>query len=42
MVVSEKAYLAWQPDQARSLPPSPLEWLPERYLVYLLMDKCGN
>ena len=29
IVVSEKTYRAWQPDQAWLLPPSLRDWLPE-------------
>ena len=38
LVVSEKTYRAWRPDQAWLLPPSPRDWLPEGHLVYFLMD----
>ena len=46
LVVTEKTYRAWRPDQAWLLPPSPLspqDWLPEGHLVYFLMDApCGS
>ena len=38
LVVSEKTYRAWRPDQAWLLPPSLRDWLPEGHLVYFLMD----
>jgi hypothetical protein len=38
LVVSEKTYRAWRPDQVWLLPPSPRDWLAEGHLVYLLMD----
>jgi len=38
LVVSEKTYRAWRPDQVWLLPPSPRDWLSEGHLVYFLMD----
>ena len=35
---AEKSYRPWSPDQSELFPPSPREWLPEKHLVYFLLD----
>lgn len=37
-LVGEKSYRSWTPRQAYLLPPSPLEWLPPKHLVYFVLD----
>jgi hypothetical protein len=33
-----KEYRPWTPEQAFLLPPSPMDWLPEGHLAYVVLD----
>jgi len=33
-----KTFRPWNPEQTLLLPPSPLDWLPENHLVFMLLD----
>jgi hypothetical protein len=33
-----KTFRPWNPEQTLLLPPSPVDWLPENHLVFILLD----
>ena len=37
-----KKYRPWTPEQAFLLPPSPMEWLPEGHLAYIVLEVVGE
>jgi transposase len=40
--MGEKSYRPWTPTQSYLLPPSPMEWLPEKHLAYFILDVVGE
>lgn len=36
--MGDKQYRSWAPRQGFLLPPSPLEWLPEGHLAYVILE----
>jgi transposase len=40
--MGEKSYRPWTPTQSYLLPPSPMEWLPEKHLAFFMLDVVGE
>ncbi|PZV05938.1 MAG: IS1182 family transposase [Cyanobium sp.] len=41
-MVKPKSFRPWNPEQTLLLPPSPLDWLPEKHLVFFLLDLAAE
>jgi transposase len=41
-MVKTKSFRSWNPEQTLLLPPSPVDWLPDNHLVFILLDLAAE